>query len=319
MYDAPGRVNMAAPFMPPEAEWIRAHYQQVPDETREFCGDLAGKSLLNLGCGEMLTDFGLLRLGVKQIQGLDVTDKPADHLQTVASKLQLHGIAPDPDYKSRILYQRYDGEKFPFRDGEFDFVFSWSAFEHIANVPAVLSEVFRVLRDDGRAFIQVYPWYHAPAGSHLTDYISEPYFHLRRTPDWVRERLELQAAANPANAPFIREYLYGEYLSLNRYSANQFYRAVLAAGFKVVKARIIHSDANLSDAPPDVDFSDLMIGGTKMLLAKGSSTLPQRAPTYEPPSSHEIDAIRSSLSWRITAPLRFFGGFLVRSRGRSRG
>ena len=38
------------------------------ESDREFCGDLSGVRLLNVGLpGEMLTDFGLLNLGVASV------------------------------------------------------------------------------------------------------------------------------------------------------------------------------------------------------------------------------------------------------------
>ncbi|MGA8581385.1 MAG: hypothetical protein WB579_22035, partial [Bryobacteraceae bacterium] len=81
-------------FIPSEAEWIRSHYYDVPRQTVEFCGDLSGKCMLNLGCGEMLTDFGLLAQGVAQIVGLDLHRRAPDHLEAAAEKLRKHGIVP---------------------------------------------------------------------------------------------------------------------------------------------------------------------------------------------------------------------------------
>jgi hypothetical protein len=47
-----------------------------------------------------------------------------------------------------------------------------------------------------------------------------------------------------------------------------FYQSVVNAGFRVVKTRLISHDQDLSLAPPDADFADLMIAGTMMLLSK---------------------------------------------------
>jgi SAM-dependent methyltransferase len=259
---------MSYAFIPGEAEWINSHYYGVPQETIEFCGDIAGKRVLNLGCGEMLADFGLLAQNVKQIIGLDIEHKHPDHLLRVIEKLQRHQIQPPEDYASRIIYQHYDGVTFPFADGEFDFIFSWSAFEHVSDVPRVLSEIRRVLHDDGRVFVQVHPWFHCYLGSHLSDFIPEPYFHLKRTPAWTRAQLEQYVAERPESREMIMEYMYPQYSILNGYSANRFYRDVVNAGFEVLKAKVISYELDLSQAPPHAEFSDLMICGTKMLLRK---------------------------------------------------
>ncbi|HEY3441101.1 MAG TPA: class I SAM-dependent methyltransferase [Paludibaculum sp.] len=259
---------MCENFVPETSVWVSSHYYDVPNETVEFCGSIAGATVLNLGCGEMLADFGLLCHNVKKVVGLDLDNRTSDHLELVAKKLQHHGILPAADYRERLDYRYYDGHDLPFGDGEFDLLFSWSAFEHIHNVPRVLSEIRRVLRDDGRAFIQTYPWYHAFDGSHLTDYIREPYMQLSRSREWVRERLEEYVSAHPGSRDQILGYMLPQYLSLNGYSADRFYGDVVEAGFRVTKARVISYDLDLSDLPPPTRFSEAMICGTKMLLQK---------------------------------------------------
>jgi SAM-dependent methyltransferase len=266
---APARVPSAQGFVPAPDEWVRGHYYGAVDETAHFCGDIfRDKSVLNVGCGEMLTDFGLLRLGPRNVVGMDVVPRPADHLEQAAAKLRANGIAISAADIEKLSFIQYDGENFPFPDQHFDVVFSWSAFEHVANVPRVLAEIHRVLKPEGRAFIQVYPWFHCLHGSHLTDWIAEPYFQLHRPDDWVREALEGQAAAKPDQADFILGHMLPEYRSLNKKSGRAFYADVRATGFKVLKAKLLSFEQDLSAAPPDVDFADLMIFGTLMLLAR---------------------------------------------------
>jgi len=127
---------MSETFFPGEAEWVTSHYNDVPNETVEFCGDIAGKSVLDLGCGDMVTDFGLLLKNVGKITGLDLDERNPDHLLRVVERLQRQQINPPGDYARRLTYLHYDGLNFPFADEEFDFVFFWSAFEHISDVPS---------------------------------------------------------------------------------------------------------------------------------------------------------------------------------------
>ena len=250
------------------SDWIKSHVVDVPNEVAAFCGDvLHDARVLNIGCGEMLTDLGLLSLGPKKITGLDVTSKDTNWLETVANKVHLAGFDFAADYKDRLDFVQYDGLNFPFDDGSFDAVFSWSAFEHVRDVQPVLKEMKRVLAPGGAVFVQVYPWYHSRLGSHLTDYISEPFFQTKRSSGWVKDQLEAYVAANPeADAHFILKYMFDEFKSLNKLSPSRFYSEVLEAGFVVIKAGLITYDEDLSDAPSDVGFADLMIGGTKMLM-----------------------------------------------------
>jgi SAM-dependent methyltransferase len=256
-------------FIPGADQWVHSKYFDGINDAANFCGDIFnGKSILNVGCGEMLTDFGLLRLKPDSVTGLDISPLPEDHLDNAANKLRKHGIQISEDYRSKLKYVQYEGEVFPFSDQQYDLVFSWSAFEHIENVGGVLSEIHRVLKPGGRAFIQVFPWYKSLYGSHLSDWIDEPYFHLNRTDDWVRGQLEAKAAADPENKDFILWHMWPGYRSLNQISPRDFYRSALGAGFRIEKARVISYDQDLSQAPADVDFADLMIAGTMMLLSK---------------------------------------------------
>lgn len=59
-----------------------------------------------------------------------------------------------------------------------------------------------------------------------------------------------------------------EYLTLNRYSANMFYRDVKAAGFTRDVWTLLSHQRDLSDAPPGYELSDLIVNGTDTLLFK---------------------------------------------------
>lgn len=254
------------PFVPGADEWLRSHVEDVPRETAHFCGGLAGVSMLNVGCGEMLTDFALLAWGARRIVGIDIGNQPRGHLEDVAARLGKAGYAVAPDWRARLDYCRYDGCRFPFGSASFDFVFSWSAFEHVGDVPRVLAEIRRVVKPAGRVFIQVYPWFPSRLGSHLTDYIPEPYFHLRRPPEWVRERLEEWAAGHPERRDFVLSHMWGEFQTLNRLSAARFLEAVREAGFTIARCRLMAHEEDLSQLPAEVSPADAMITGTMVLL-----------------------------------------------------
>ncbi len=253
-------------FIPPEKEWVHSHYFAVTDQIALFCGDIADADVLDVGCGEMLSDFGLLRFGTRRITGLDLVGKQNLDFASVANRLERNGISPCPDYASRLRFIEYEGRHFPFANESFDVIVSWSAFEHVADVPQVLREMRRVSRQGARVFVQVCPWYHCLQGSHLSDFIKEPYFHLKRSPEWVWEKLSTYVACHPEQGDLLLSNLWPEFQSLNRYSANRFYADVVAAGFTVQKVMTITYEQDLSDAPRDVALSDLMIYETKMLL-----------------------------------------------------
>ena len=54
---------------------------------------------------------------------------------------------------AKLTFQLVDGKRLPFDDGSFDTVVSFETVEHTADRPAFLSELRRVLRDDGKLII----------------------------------------------------------------------------------------------------------------------------------------------------------------------
>jgi len=267
---APIQPPVNRPAAPPVDPWIHSHVVEAPGRAAAFCGDMMrGAKILNVGCGEMLMDFGLLNYGPASIMGLDVDDHPDWSLERLAAKISAQGLHFPGDYARRLAYTCYGGTEIPFDDGAFDFIFSWSAFEHIPDMDAVLREMYRVLRPRGHAFVQVSPWHDSLMGSHLTDYIKQPFFHLTQDDDWVEARLREAAELHPPeHRDFITKYLFGAYRTLNRKSCDDFYTAARAAGFVIRKAKIGAREEDLSQAPAGVAFHDLMIDETMMLMRK---------------------------------------------------
>jgi SAM-dependent methyltransferase len=105
----------------------------------------------------MLSDFGLLAQGAAEITGLDLVDSV--DMDGTYGRLRAGGFTPPKDYRERLFYRGYNGVEFPAQSAAFDLVFSWGAFEQIADPPAVLREMRRVCRPDGVVYVNVYPWF----------------------------------------------------------------------------------------------------------------------------------------------------------------
>jgi len=54
-----------------------------------------------------------------------------------------------------VFFRQGVGEELPFDNASFDFVISLAVLEHVQDVPAVVSEVFRVLKPGGHAYFEV--------------------------------------------------------------------------------------------------------------------------------------------------------------------
>lgn len=271
-------------FLSDKAEWIRARMTYIPAETAAFLGDISGLDILDVGCGDMVADIGLLSLGPKHVTGVDIHKCDHSVEKEAARDASSAGFTVPSDYASRLSYTAYDGRALPFADNCFDLVFAWAIFEHVQDVPAVLREARRVVKPEGRIFTVVYPWFHCYTGSHLTDFIKEPYFHLTQSNEWTQNRLQEYVAAHPEAAAKVSR-IRGEYLTLNRYSARMFLLAALDAGLVVERLHCHLDEEHAADAPETVPVADLIATGTTVLFH------PAKRPLRKIESSRYIDPL----------------------------
>ncbi|MBU3675643.1 MAG: class I SAM-dependent methyltransferase [Chitinophagaceae bacterium] len=99
-------------------------YRGIEQHASNFSGHL-----VDLGCGTK--PYKHLFTNLESYIGLDI-----EH-------------SGNQDGKSEVdVY--YDGHRFPFEDEQIDVVFSSETFEHIFNLPEILSEINRVLKPGGQ-------------------------------------------------------------------------------------------------------------------------------------------------------------------------
>src|SRR5690348_2739516 len=111
-----------------------------PQAVREIMAgiDLAGKRVLDIGCGVGGLDQVLVELGAAQVTGVDVV------AQMIALARQRI-----PDH--RIAFEVIEPEQpLPFADDSFDVVFTKDAWLYVIDKRALLREVRRVLKPGGR-------------------------------------------------------------------------------------------------------------------------------------------------------------------------
>ena len=136
-------------------QWLTPIYDKVLNCT--FPEKRIKKALLqqaNLQPNDSVLDFGcgtgtFLIMGKQQyheinFSGLDVDDKI---LQIANAKIKEENIT--------VELLQYDGRHFPFPDKLFDRVFSTLVFHHLSteNKKIALSEIYRILKDDGELHI----------------------------------------------------------------------------------------------------------------------------------------------------------------------
>lgn len=106
--------------------------------------DVAAKIALNIGCGAGSEALVLASNGARCI-GMDITMPAARAAQTLVEKLggECLGIQAD----SRFL---------PLEDNSVDLVYSSGVLHHSPSIETSISEIYRVLKPGGRAYVMLY-------------------------------------------------------------------------------------------------------------------------------------------------------------------
>ncbi|HET6619230.1 MAG TPA: methyltransferase domain-containing protein [Dongiaceae bacterium] len=111
-----------------------------PQAVREIVAeiDLAGKRVLDIGCGIGGLDRVLVSLGAARVAAVDVVEPMIElaRRRTVDPRIAFEVIEPE--------------QPLPSADAAFDVVFTKDAWLHVMDKPALLREVRRVLRPGGR-------------------------------------------------------------------------------------------------------------------------------------------------------------------------
>ena len=245
--------------------WFRSHYEQAAGEIVDFFGgdgiSLKGKRLADVGCGDGITDLGLVvQADPASLVGFDVVNTDADHLCELARAAGVE--LPGGALPAALSFVTSGETRLPATDRSFDYVLSWSAFEHILDPVPLLREVRRVLTDDGVLFIQLWPFYDSEHGTHLVDWFPEGFAQYRYNDEEILRRM--RAGGNPDAVPG----MYEAYRTLNRITADGLHAALRQAGFRVVKLQLQADAIHVPDEARDLPPSRIGISGIKLLAIK---------------------------------------------------
>lgn len=104
--------------------------------------DVVDKKVLDIGCGYGWFELNVLKRGVKEITGMEISD-----LDLETARKNIH------DKRAKFVVA--GAIKLPFPDNYFDTVVSWEVIEHIpkGTEPKMFHEVYRVLKKKGAFYL----------------------------------------------------------------------------------------------------------------------------------------------------------------------
>ncbi len=263
--------------------WWRAHFSDAADAVIDFMGgdeiSLRGRRVADIGCGDGIIDLGIaLRAEPERLVGFDVSSTDTAELTRMAAERA--GVTQLP---ANLFFATSGERTIPAEDDSFDYVISWSAFEHIADPVAILREIRRILTPQGVLFIQLWPFHASAHGSHLVDWFPDGFAQFRYSDE---EIVRIMRASGDQE---MAAEMIDIYRTLNRITADQLHEALTEAGFEVVKlaldAEAVHLPAEVRRLP----LSTVGISGIKLLAIPGA----EPAPASEPDAAAEPGAIAS--------------------------
>jgi SAM-dependent methyltransferase len=141
----------------------------------------APRRILDLANGRLRPQYTLLKQRGHHVVGVDLANQPrrtaTDIAYVLARRLYRWRVGAQGEPIGRQTLVCGDVGLLPFPDESFDLVVSAAAFEHFLDVPAVLADLYRVLRPGGAAWVAVH-LFACPSGGHNVSFTEYPLQHL---------------------------------------------------------------------------------------------------------------------------------------------
>lgn len=157
----------------------RLYYEYLHDDA-EFEWH-RGEKVLEIGCGAG-TDIAEFALNGAHVSAIDLG---ADQVEMTKLNFKLRKLPID-------FLETGNAEQLQFEDKSFDVVYSFGVLHHTPNTEKAISEVHRVLRDDGTGIIMLYArgWKH---------YIKRCFITGLLKGRWIANKLNWQKVYNEAS------------------------------------------------------------------------------------------------------------------------
>ncbi len=126
------------------------------------------REVLDIGCGAGGKTIFYASKGVKRIVGVEILEKYRKEAEQLAKEYKL---------EDKFEFVCADASKTPFEDETFDTIIMNDAMEHVDEPEKVLEECYRILKKNGKLYLN-FPPYNHPYGAHLSDAMGMPWVHV---------------------------------------------------------------------------------------------------------------------------------------------
>lgn len=249
-------------------EVIRTKFTTLPETISQWVSKhcpLAGAEILDFGCGEGITALGLaLQYGPSRVVGIDIMPDPERCLPIATRELGLSELPENLELhrvKPGCLHNESD---------RFDVIYSWSVFEHVDMriIDDVIGLLYKSLKPDGVVFIQIAPLYYSAEGSHLYDFIQEPWGHLIHQSNVYNEKL---AAAEKVDNEDLRKALISTFMTLNRITVPELERRFENGNFEIIRKYTTRDQFTPPKSITEIYNRDVLTTNQVVLLLKKRS------------------------------------------------
>jgi 2-polyprenyl-3-methyl-5-hydroxy-6-metoxy-1,4-benzoquinol methylase len=244
-------------------EVLRTKFITLPEIIADWVDQhttLADAEILDFGCGEGITALGLaLQYAPARVVGIDIMPDPERCLPVAKTGL---GLTSLPD--NLELHQVEPGHLHNSND-RFDIIYSWSVFEHVDMrvIDDVIELLYNSLKPNGVVFIQIAPLYYSSEGSHLYDFVREPWGHLLHQSNIYSGKL--MGAKNIGNED-VKKSLMSTYTTLNRITAPELERRFTNKNFKVIRKYTTRDEIDPPEMLTEIYNRDVLTTNQIVLL-----------------------------------------------------
>jgi len=123
--------------------------QIAKQSLKDFLGNIAGKTCIDIGSGSGIFSYSMYALGAKEITSVDIDPFSVQSSNYLRSKVK------NPErwniYQGSIL-----DKKFISQSGKYDIVYSWGVLHHTGNMWEAIKNAASLVNDNGIFFLAIY-------------------------------------------------------------------------------------------------------------------------------------------------------------------